>query len=1145
MKTRRIAILLVAAIFIVLLLAQATAADQDIGASLDQESTPHASNRLIVQLQSPSLVEFASSVSAQTAGDAMVKGRLNARSAKAQAHVDRLQIEQEAFVNTVEALFPQARAAAYMDSAGVSQPLAYQVVTNAVVLELPAVTPAAIRKITNMAAVRQVFRDYQQKPNLYASIPLINAPTLWEELGGQGMSGQGIIIASIDTGVYIPHIFFDPTGFQYPEGYPVGDTSVTTEKVIGARAYFRSWDPPLPTDAGALPGPNSNPHGTHTAGIAAGNAGTTAEVSGYVETISGVAPEAQILSYRIGYPTASEYSGSAFDAEVIQAYEDAVIDGADVINYSFGGYDGVMPWASATTLAREAAWDAGVFVSHSAGNSGPGASSTGDASPKVMEVAASTTSGTIISGVQIGNVPDVIASFSSRGPAYSRFLEPDVTAPGVAILSAGYGQGTGYARLLGFGQASGTSMAAPHVAGAAALLKQMHPDWSPTQIMSALMSTATTDLWLDKAKTLPAAVLDMGAGRIDLAVASNPGLTFDYPSLSFGSHPAGTAITLTVTATNVSEEGSTYDISATVDEGVAVSVNPTRLTFAASESKSFDVIVDTSGADAADYGGMVYLNDDDGAHTAHLPLWVRAEAKADARILLIDNDFSDLLGYADYTPYYSGTLDLLGWEFDYYNADIHFGNPRTLPTAAELAAYDVIIYWSGDNFQSNSSMPLTKIDMQTLSDWLFTGGRLFASGQDLASAWGALNSNFLYTSNLGAEYLHDSIFDPDLADLLPPKPSIVGQPGSPFSGLVLDLSESGDGAGNQVSVDEVAHAPFGDLGIPSTAKPVMAAIDGFTLQAGTVAIARAAYPTLEELVPPYDYRTLYLSFGFEGINGDSGYHTREDVMAGAMAWLLDSNDVTVHIGLQDVDSIGTSYRWDFGDRSPYTVANGSNQAVHQYDTVGNYRVRVEALNGWGATQLGSIDVAISEEMVDQVTYFTAEMSSNYEAPEPTPDPVSIVVPLQADTWVVGSAPTANYDEYASLATWTSGVDNILLSFDPDAIPADVEILSATLSMNAINSSGSLGKRLTALNAEAFDSATVTFASAPNVFNPSDSVPFTDLGLVNIDVTDQVAAWQGGSAQLAVASEGTFGRVSFDSLESFEAIPATLTVLYQP
>src|SRR5690606_31749673 len=95
---------------------------------------------------------------------------------------------------------------------------------------------------------------------------------------------------------------------------------------------------------------------------------------------------------------------------------------------------------------------------------------------------------------------DVITSFSSRGPTFQGTLKPDVVAPGENILSSGYGPGAGEEAHNSYGMASGTSMAAPHVTGAAALLKQIHPNWSPADIKSALMSTATTDVWLDEDK---------------------------------------------------------------------------------------------------------------------------------------------------------------------------------------------------------------------------------------------------------------------------------------------------------------------------------------------------------------------------------------------------------------------------------------------------------------------------------------------------------------------------------------------------------------------------------------------------------------------------------------------------------------------
>ena len=128
---------------------------------------------------------------------------------------------------------------------------------------------------------------------------------------------------------------------------------------------------------------------------------------------------------------------------------------------------------------------------------------------------------------------DVMAAFSSRGPG-GLFVKPDITAPGVQILAGASptplsppnpvdgGSPPGE-----FFQAiAGTSMSSPHIAGSAILLRALHPDWTPGQIKSAMMTTATTDVVKEDLVT-PADPLDMGAGRVDLNVAGSAALTFD------------------------------------------------------------------------------------------------------------------------------------------------------------------------------------------------------------------------------------------------------------------------------------------------------------------------------------------------------------------------------------------------------------------------------------------------------------------------------------------------------------------------------------------------------------------------------------------------------------------------------------------
>ena len=139
--------------------------------------------------------------------------------------------------------------------------------------------------------------------------------------------------------------------------------------------------------------------------------------------------------------------------------------------------------------------------------------------------------------IRVGRQPEelftgrsgVVTSFSSGGlTAFGHQLKPDVGAPGGQILSATLAIAGGP-----FAVFDGTSMAAPHVAGAAALLLQRHPGWSPRQVKSALVSTAGA-AWADTSRTVEAPVLTAGSGLTDVVAANNPQLFTDPVSLSYG-----------------------------------------------------------------------------------------------------------------------------------------------------------------------------------------------------------------------------------------------------------------------------------------------------------------------------------------------------------------------------------------------------------------------------------------------------------------------------------------------------------------------------------------------------------------------------------------------------------------------------------
>ena len=131
---------------------------------------------------------------------------------------------------------------------------------------------------------------------------------------------------------------FSGTGYTYPPGFPKGDTSATNGKIIVARTYFRTWDPPAPGDENAWPGDNGTSHGTHTASTAAGNKVQASYLGAPPVTLErrraeGVRDELP----RVLQQHHVSGDGSFYNAEGIKALEDAVADGADVINNSWGG----------------------------------------------------------------------------------------------------------------------------------------------------------------------------------------------------------------------------------------------------------------------------------------------------------------------------------------------------------------------------------------------------------------------------------------------------------------------------------------------------------------------------------------------------------------------------------------------------------------------------------------------------------------------------------------------------------------------------------------------------------------------------------------------------------------------------------------
>ena len=415
---------------------------------------------------------------------------------------------------------PHARAALEREQAAVAANIArtapearfrwrYQLVLNGFAVVAPAEAAARIAAVPGVRAIQASVRYHR---TLFRSPQVIGAPQVW----GPTLvtAGEGVKIAIIDDGVDRAHPFFAPAGFAVPAGYPKGNTAYTSAKVIVARSFpppDASWRyANLPFD------PRQSEHGTHVAGIAAGDHDTTASSDNRAVKVSGVAPRAFIGNYRIGtIPT----NGAGLDGnspEIAAAIEQAVKDGMDVINLSYGEPE-ITPARDIVVQAMNAAAAAGVVPVIAAGNDydsvGPGSVGSPASADRAIAVAAATKSG-------------VIAPFSSGGPApVSLDLKPDVTAPGVGILSSVPAH-DGSWRFF-----DGTSMASPHVAGAAALLLQRHRGWSPAQVKSALVSTAAPVHGSGRGEVPPTRE---GGGLVWLPRADRP-LVFAQPtSLSFG-----------------------------------------------------------------------------------------------------------------------------------------------------------------------------------------------------------------------------------------------------------------------------------------------------------------------------------------------------------------------------------------------------------------------------------------------------------------------------------------------------------------------------------------------------------------------------------------------------------------------------------
>src|SRR5437867_1417649 len=312
-------------------------------------------------------------VIARLAQPAVTARRLAVHSAQGRAYARALVREQTRAAAQIRAAIPQARIGRR-----------FQVVLNALTVTLPASKlPALVRQ----RSVTKVYPSLAYTLALDRSPSIIGADVLRRSAGADG---RGVKIAVVDDGVDQSNPFFDPAGFRYPAGFPRGARKWTTPKVIVARVF--------PGPNAGQPGrlavdPKSSFHGTHVAGIAAGVSGTTAPAGADHPTVtglSGVAPRAWLGNYRV-FTVPTPIGHVANTPEIVAAFEAAVNDGMNVVNFSGGGPQ-VDPANDALVEAVHDLAAAGVVPVIAAGNDrdefGTGSAGSPGTAPDAISVAA-------------------------------------------------------------------------------------------------------------------------------------------------------------------------------------------------------------------------------------------------------------------------------------------------------------------------------------------------------------------------------------------------------------------------------------------------------------------------------------------------------------------------------------------------------------------------------------------------------------------------------------------------------------------------------------------------------------------------------------------------------------------------------------
>lgn len=418
---------------------------------------------------------------------------------------------------------------------------------------------AAFKNAAFEGGVEKLWLDAKVHASLDRSTAQIGAPEAWRA----GYDGKGATVAVLDTGVDATH----------PD-------------LAGKLGEVRNFT----TDPTANDG---HGHGTHVASTIAGSGAASGG------SHKGVAPGARLLIGKV-----LDDKGSGPYSAILGGMDWAARSGADIVSMSLGG----SPTDGTDVLSlvlNDLSEETGTLFVVAAGNTGADYSV---GSPGTAERA-----------LTVGAVDrdDKLAPFSSRGPRVGdNGAKPDLTAPGVGIVAArAAGTSMGSPVDASYTAASGTSMATPHVAGAAAILAGRHPDWSARQLKDALLSTT---------RTAPdQTAYEQGTGRVDVARSVRQQVRATGTT-TFGTlGPDAGPKQVSVTYTNDGDAPAPLALATTFDKlygspapAGAVGV-PEQVTVPAHGTADVTVTLDTSALPEGVYGGRLTATSADGQVVAH------------------------------------------------------------------------------------------------------------------------------------------------------------------------------------------------------------------------------------------------------------------------------------------------------------------------------------------------------------------------------------------------------------------------------------------------------------------------------------------------------------------------------------------------